>query len=124
MPEQSPKARKTIGKDPLDMLVGEGPALLDDEGPKEREDGGQKPPRKQQRAPKQEPIRETKEKLTVVLHSGLLERLKNTAYWKRKTLASLVEEGVKFVVERAEKEHGGVFKKRNEELTPGRPMNG
>ena len=52
----------------------------------------------------------------------LLERLRNAAWWQRKTLATLAEEGLRLVVERLERQHGGPFEPRGgpqDRTTPG-----
>jgi hypothetical protein len=63
-----------------------------------------------------------KGKVTVLMDNDLLERLRNAAYWKRKTLATLAEEGLRLVVERLERQHGGPFEPREEDLKTGRPQ--
>ncbi len=70
-------------------------------------------------APETEPA---KGKVTVVLPQELIERLRNAAWWKRTTLAALSEEGIQQVLIRLERENGGTFKPRENELKPGRPQ--
>lgn len=65
---------------------------------------------------------EARGKVTVALPMELLERLRNAAWWQRKTLATLAEEGIELVVEKLERQHGGTFEPRGEELKPGRPQ--
>lgn len=64
----------------------------------------------------------TKGKVTVLVENDLLERLRNAAWWQRKTLATLAEEGLRLVVERLERQHGGPFEPREEDLKTGRPQ--
>lgn len=68
------------------------------------------------------PPRVSKEKVTVLVENDLLERVRNAAWWQRKTLASLAEEGLRLVVERMERQHGGPFDQRTEDLKTGRPQ--
>ena len=63
-----------------------------------------------------------KGKVTVLVSNDLLERLRNAAWWQRRTLATLAEEGLRLVVERLERQHGGPFEPREEDLKTGRPQ--
>jgi hypothetical protein len=64
-----------------------------------------------------------RQKLTVHLRPDLIERVKNAAYWNpRLTIASIAEMGIYDAIERIEKEHGGPYPPREEELRGGRPM--
>ena len=63
-----------------------------------------------------------KGKVTVLVSNELLERLRNAAWWQRKTLATLAEDGLRLVVERLERQHGGPFEPREEKLKTGRPQ--
>ena len=63
-----------------------------------------------------------KGKVTVLIENDLLERLRNAAWWQRKTLATLAEEGLQLVVERLERQHGGPFEQREKDLPKGRPQ--
>jgi uncharacterized protein (DUF4415 family) len=63
-----------------------------------------------------------KGKVTVLVSNDLLERLRNAAWWQRKTLATLAEEGLRLVVERLERQHGGPFEPREDDLKTGRPQ--
>ena len=63
-----------------------------------------------------------KGKVTVLVSNDLLERLRNAAWWQRKTLATLAEDGLRLVVERLERQHGGPFEPREEDLKTGRPQ--
>jgi hypothetical protein len=64
-----------------------------------------------------------RQKLTVHLRPDLAERVKNAAYWNpRLTIASIAEMGIFHALELIEKEHGGPYPPREEELRGGRPM--
>ena len=64
-----------------------------------------------------------KQKLTVHLESSLAERVKNAAYWNPKlTIAGIAEQGIRLVIERFEREHGGKYPPREGELVGGRPI--
>jgi hypothetical protein len=52
----------------------------------------------------------------------ILERVRNAAWWKRTTLAALAEEGLQQVLAKLERENGGPFEPREDELRPGRPQ--
>lgn len=62
-----------------------------------------------------------KERMTVTLPVPLLERLRNTVYWKPElTIAGLIEAGLSDVLSRLEQENGGPFGKRMSKLKGGR----
>ena len=62
-------------------------------------------------------------KITVHLREDLIDRVKNAAYWNpRLTIASIAEMGIYQAIEAIEKEHGGPYPQRHEELRGGRPM--
>lgn len=64
-----------------------------------------------------------KEKITVHLTHGIIERVKNAAYWNpRLTIASIAEIGMKYAIEQVEKENGGPYPQREQELKGGRPI--
>jgi hypothetical protein len=64
-----------------------------------------------------------KRKLTVHLASELADRVKNAAYWNpRLTIASIAEQGIKFAIEKHERENGGKYPPREGELVGGRPI--
>src|SRR3954447_1718873 len=63
-----------------------------------------------------------KEKITVLVSADLVERLRNAAWAKRKTLAALAEDGTRYVVEKLERQNGGPFPPREEPLPAGRPQ--
>jgi hypothetical protein len=106
-------------KPPIDSLISN---TASEEPKPKAEDAKQRPEVKTEPAP--EPGHEdenSKGKVTVVLPLDLLERLRNAAWWQRKTLAGLAEEGIRQVVERLERQHGGPFEPREEQLRTGRP---
>jgi hypothetical protein len=62
-------------------------------------------------------------KITVHLREDLIERVKNAAYWNpRLTIASIAEMGIYQAIEAVEKENGGPYPRREDELRGGRPM--
>lgn len=64
-----------------------------------------------------------KERLTVHITVGLVERCKNAVYWTPGlTLAGMGEQAFERVVTELEKKNGGPFEQRPEELKGGRPM--
>jgi hypothetical protein len=63
-----------------------------------------------------------REKVTVALPGDLMERLRAAAYWTRKPLAGLVEEGVRAAIQQEEKAHGEPFPPLAEKLRPGRKV--
>jgi hypothetical protein len=64
-----------------------------------------------------------RQKLTVHLRTDLAERVKNAAYWNpRLTIASIAEMGIFHALELIEREHGGPYPPREEELRGGRPL--
>ena len=64
-----------------------------------------------------------KQKLTVHLDAQLADRVKNAAYWEpRLTIAGIAERGIRSVIEKIEREHGGVYPPREGELVGGRPI--
>jgi hypothetical protein len=59
------------------------------------------------------------------IHADILsfERVKNAAYWNpRLTITGIAEMGIYEAIERIEKENGGPYPPREEELRGGRPM--
>ena len=73
--------------------------------------------------PKSRSLVTKKEKLTVLLTHDIIERVKNAAYWNpRLTIASIAERGIAHVIEEVEREHGGAYPPREEELRGGRPI--
>jgi len=64
----------------------------------------------------------TRERLTVQLSPGLLDRLRNAVYWTPgTTLAGLVEACITRVLDDMEHERGDAFPQRREPLRAGRP---
>ena len=64
-----------------------------------------------------------KRKLTVHLASELADRVKNAAYWNPKlTIAGIAEQGIKYAIEKHERERGGKYPPRDGELIGGRPI--
>jgi hypothetical protein len=64
-----------------------------------------------------------RDKLTVHLRPDLIARVKNAAYWNpRLTITGIAEMGIYEAIERIEKEYGGPYPPREEELRGGRPM--
>lgn len=62
-------------------------------------------------------------KLTVHLRPDLIERVKNAAYWNpRLTIAAIAEAGILRALEDIERQHGGPYPRREEELRGGRPI--
>lgn len=62
-------------------------------------------------------------KITVHLRPDLVERVKNAAYWNpRLTIASIAEAGILHALEQVEKENGGPYPPREQELRGGRPI--
>ena len=66
--------------------------------------------------------RTPKLRLTVHLPQELIERIKNAIYWNPDlTLAGFAELAFEKALKKLEKEHGGPFPRRPEELKGGRP---
>lgn len=64
-----------------------------------------------------------KERFTVHLPSELIDRLRNAVFWTPgQTLASLAEGALSDAIEEIERERGGPFPHRKEELKGGRPL--
>jgi hypothetical protein len=62
-------------------------------------------------------------KLTIHLPEDIVNRVKNAAYWNpRLTISKIVERGVTHALEEVERDNGGPYKQREQELTGGRPM--
>jgi hypothetical protein len=65
----------------------------------------------------------SRKKLTVHLRPDVIERVKNAAYWNpRLTIAAIAEEGIRRAIEEIERENGGPYPAREQELRGGRPM--
>lgn len=68
-------------------------------------------------------VRSGKQKLTVHLDAALADRVKNAAYWNpRLTIAGIAEQGIRYAIEKFEREHGGKYPPREGELIGGRPI--
>ena len=64
-----------------------------------------------------------RKKLTVHLQPDLIERVKNAAYWNpRLTIAAIAEAGIRQALTEVEREHGGPYPPREQELRGGRPI--
>lgn len=64
-----------------------------------------------------------KAKLTVHLPEDVVNRVKNAAYWNpRLTICKIVERGVSQALAEVEREHGGPYAQREQELAGGRPI--
>lgn len=62
-------------------------------------------------------------KLTVHLRPDVIERVKNAAYWNpRLTIAAIAEAGILQAIEEIEREQGGPYPPREQELRGGRPI--
>ena len=104
--------RKTIQKDPLDSYV----------PPEQAEPGESVTPSKETSKPGSATKIE-KERLTVHIPVNLIDRVKNAVYWTPGlTLARLAEKALGKEMEELEKEKGGPFPPRQEELRGGRPL--
>jgi hypothetical protein len=107
-------AKSTIGSDPFASVIpfsGGEPAELVPPSP-EPHGVPARPSRPFQR-----------KKLTVHVREDLVERVKNAAYWNpRLTIASIAELGIDHAIDLVEKEHGGPYPAREEELRGGRPI--
>lgn len=67
------------------------------------------------------PVHPPKERMTVTLPVPLLDRLRNTVFWKPElTIAGLIEEGLGEVLARLERNNGGPYPKRMSKLKGGR----
>lgn len=70
-----------------------------------------------------QPAKKGKQKLTVHLDIELADRVKNAAYWNpRLTIAGIAEQGIRQIIEKVEREHGGKYPPREGELVGGRPI--
>lgn len=111
--------------DPLDLVIPR--QALRAEGPRKEvepspEQGGAAAKPSSADKPKAQ-ANHKKEKLTVHLTHDLIERVKNAAYWNpRLTIAAIAERGIAQVIEQIERENGGPYPDREEELKGGRPI--
>jgi hypothetical protein len=113
--------KSTIKTDPFESVIPD----LQQNAARDGSPDAQQPPRllfaqvQEQKIPK--PQRRIK--ITVHLRSDLVERVKNAAYWNpRLTIASIAEIGILYALEHVEKEHGGPYPAREQELRGGRPI--
>ena len=57
------------------------------------------------------------------LQPDLIERVKNAAYWNpRLTIAAIAEAGIRQALAEVEREHGGPYPPREQDLRGGRPI--
>ena len=120
--------RSTIGNSPLDAVVPKAePTPAPEETPKpaapaKPRQAKPKPAAKAAAKP-EAPARTEKERLTVHVPVELINRLKNAVYWTPGlTLAGLAEEAFDRALEGLEKDQGGPFPQRDQELRGGRPL--
>ena len=113
------KTRKTIGQNPLDAVV---PDLRSLQGaPSSETVAAQESPDEPSSQPATDLSR--KERLTIHLSNGLIERLKNAVFWTPGlTLAELGETALSRLVDELEAERGDAFPTRSSELKGGRPL--
>lgn len=123
--------RSTIKNDPFASVI---PVPTELELPKKDEPKEAKqPPAKAPRIPKpintdrhqldSSEFKSAKQKLTVHLPFDLADRVKNAAYWNpRLTIAGIAEQGIKYAIEKFERENGGRYEPRDGELLGGRPI--
>jgi hypothetical protein len=115
---KSQTVRSTIKNDPFETLI---PDRLSERTNEDEPKGVVTPIRPEPEAKHVEGHK--KEKLTVHLTHDLIERVKNAAYWNpRLTIASIAELGIKHAIEQVEREHGGAYPPRENELKGGRPI--
>lgn len=115
--------RKTIGENPLDVLVPLKGTAKSRVGPKVAE--ALKAPRRKDSIFRStvEEKRPGRERLTVHLRVDVIDRAKNAVYWSPGlTLAGLAEEAFVKALEKREKDNGGPFAPRKGELKGGRPI--
>lgn len=107
----APKRRSTIGADPLDAVV---------PGRSAEPVAAAAEPGLVSEVPA--PPNFTKERLTVHVTTGVIDRVKNAVYWTPGlTLSRLAEEALHATVDRLEEARGEPFPRREAELTGGRP---
>ncbi len=105
--------RKTIGENPLDSII----------PPREEPAAAPPPSPRKARPVPQGPPSGGKERLTVHLRGEVIERARNAVFWTPGlTLAGLAESAFLKALEKLEKENGGPFPPRKENLKGGRPM--
>ena len=107
------KTRKTIGQNPLDAVVPDLRLL--------NQTNAQTPSTTNSDTP--EPDLNRKERLTIHLPLGLIERLKNAVYWTPGlTLADLGETALGQWIDEIETQRGAPFEPRAAQLKGGRPL--
>jgi hypothetical protein len=109
-------ARSTIRNDPFETLI---PDRLGEEA-----EVIQHPTAIRVAPEAKKPGQAKSQKVTVVLSDDLVNRLRNIVYWSqnpKRTIAGILEEAAEDAVKRIEKEHGGQYPQRPEELKGGRP---
>ncbi len=113
--------RSTIGLNPLDAVVPKAePAPIAKEEPKP---AAPRKPKRKAPAPVSTGERIEKQRLTVHVPVDLIDRLKNAVYWTPGlTLAGLAEDAFDRALKSIEKEQGGPFPQRDQELRGGRPL--
>ncbi len=104
--------RKTMGSNPLDAVV-----------PRQKKESESHNRNGASQSQSEPGDRVVKERLTVHIPINLIDRVKNVVYWTPGlTLARLAEEALAIRVEKLEKERGGAYPPRREELKGGRPL--
>ena len=113
--------RSTIGLNPLDAVVPKAePTPVAQEEPKP---AAPRKPKRRVPAPAPASDRTEKQRLTVHVPVHLIDRLKNAVYWTPGlTLAGLAEDAFDRALKSLEKEQGGPFPQRDQELRGGRPL--
>jgi hypothetical protein len=67
-------------------------------------------------------MKQTGQRLTVVIQADLLDRLRNAVYWSAGlTLTALVEDALADTIDRMERKNGEPYPRRMEPLKRGRP---
>ena len=71
----------------------------------------------------QEVAQVVRAKMTIHLPEDVVNRVKNAAYWNpRLTISRIVERGVAQALAEVERENGGPYPQREQELAGGRPI--
>lgn len=101
---------------PINRLIVDTSDEKKPEAPAEDENGAEAKPKDVK------PAKPPKDKVTVVVPVDLMERLRNAAYWRRETLTTLAEEGLRLVLAKLELKNGGPFEPMEKKLKRGRPQ--
>jgi hypothetical protein len=102
--------RNTIGVNPLDAVI---PPILKTKPPK---------PVKETVILKA-PQRQSRQQITFQLPLNTIERLRDTAYWLRRSMNDVVQEALsKELSSLGKKENGGIPKRERARLAPGRKV--